>query len=897
MKEHFFDRDSSSHFINLMGGKATNLYIMTKEGISIPKWFCLSSEIYNQYYQTISTEVNELLNSIIQDDLENIKECSRQIGVLFENLELESELEVKILSRLEDGKRYAVRSSALGEDGAENSYAGQLSSFLYIEKKEIIQSVKRCWASLFSPQSIQYRIHNKIDKRKTAVSVIIQDMIDASKSGVLFTANPLLRENFLDEIVITAAYGVGEGVVNDKADTDYYVFSKKQKQVIDSVYVDKLKQVVMDPSGGTNVTDVEASKQKVSVLTHNEVRKLAAVAMQIRDLYRKEQDIEWCFDHTGTLYITQSRAVTTIDKGVDALDFYLDNSNVVESFPGVNTPWTLGQVRDIYSITFKKACLRLGINRNKVNLNHYTFQNLIGMYQGRIFYNLTNWYRMMRMVPYTNSYIKVWEEMLGVSKNLYSNSKELGFFHGLSEFKDFIVVLYRLGYHFVTLDFHLKRLDLKMRKLFDEYWEEEAKGNHLEYTPARAVDRLEQFKAQLFVDADLTLINDIYAFIFAGLTKKIIAKYTVLDGDQTFNELLYGISGMDSIKPLESIIKLAALVHSNEALKKELLYCVEHEYFDLLLFRQNKEYLEFSKAFDAHIEEFGDRGTNELKLETLTFREDQLALIKLILDYTQIDTSHMFADFSKREQTEQKVVRELGAKKHIVFAYKFFLKMAIRSINYRENFRLHRSRAYGIVRRMSNNLGKKLKAIGDLNHYRDIYFLEKADVYNQYSGQKFNYDLKSIVRRNRELFSNYEEQQTSPQYTIRQGVFQEVLASEEDATEVLTGTPCSSGEIQGEAYVIHDIAQVNKQTNLGHQKILVAPMTDPGWVFLMAASKGLIVEKGSVLSHTAIIGRELGIPTVVGVKGATHLIQTGDLIQLNANRGEVKIIKKKGGNA
>ena len=222
--------------------------------------------------------------------------------------------------------------------------------------------------------------------------------------------------------------------------------------------------------------------------------------------------------------------------------------------------------------------------------------------------------------------------------------------------------------------------------------------------------------------------------------------------------------------------------------------------------------------------------------------------------------------------------------------------MAKRSINYRENFRLHRSRAYGVVRRMSNNLGKKIKAIGDIEHYSDIYFLEKADVYNHYSGQKFNYDLKKLVYRNKELFKRYQNEQTAAQYTIRQGVFQEVLVTEEAPGDVLRGTPCSSGEIQAEAFVINDINEINKNTHMGKDKILVAPMTDPGWVFLMAASKGLIVEKGSVLSHTAIIGRELGIPTIVGVKQATKLIQTGDIIQLNANKGEIRIIQKKSHN-
>lgn len=881
------NQDSSLECFSHVGGKAFNLYLMQQQGVMVPRWFCLSSRYFELVYQSHKSAIKTLISSLDLNSLESIKRVASEIEGYFLNTDLESDLKQKLNQCLTPNKTYAVRSSAIGEDGEENSYAGQLSTFLYISPEGVIDAIKKCWASIFSARNIQYRLHHEIHT-EPQVGVVIQEMIDPEASGVMFTAHPLLGENFLDQIVINAGYGVGEGIVSDQVEVDSFLFSKSQKSLVDSTHKEKTLKMVRADEGGVVLKSVEESKRKSSVLTHSQVSKLAGIGLQLAKYFKCEQDIEWCIDKQGRIYITQTRPITTIRKGINKLEFLFDNSNIVESFPGVNTPWTLGQIRDVYQIAFKRSCLRLGLSKKLVNRNNYLFLSLIGMYQGRLFLNLSNWYAMMRFVPYTESYIKTWEEMLNV-RNAPTQGSAPSVIKEIRDFSLALKVFSKVFYYFFSLDWYLTRLDKRMQQLFERFWEGEKNDQSLAFTVTESIHNLEEFKADIFHNSEFTLINDIYAFVFTAFTKKIINRKTKLDGGQVFNELMNGVNGMESIKPLESLNEMAKFVGGHKELLDNLKTLLDLPKFNLDLLPHNSQTREFKQLFEQHLEIYGDRGINELKLETLTYREAPERLLRLLISYVENEAMELHADSERRQKALQQVLKQIQGI-HYKWLFKFCLKMATRSITYRENFRLHRSRAYGVLRRMTNNLGKKMHALGDLERARDIYYLEKADLYNHYSGLTFDQDLKSKIRKNKFLYQKYLTLETSSRYKIQQGHFSEVSHTTKTIENQLQGVGCSAGVITGEVIVVDDIDEINRNAELGKDKILVSKMTDPGWVFLMAVAKGLIVEKGSLLSHTAIIGRELGIPTIVGVEGATSLLKTGDNIELNANTGEIRIL-------
>jgi len=306
----------------------------------------------------------------------------------------------------------------------------------------------------------------------------------------------------------------------------------------------------------------------------------------------------------------------------------------------------------------------------------------------------------------------------------------------------------------------------------------------------------------------------------------------------------------------------------------------------------NKEELKFRKVFINHIDKFGDRGMEELKLETITFREDPVLLIQMVLEYSESNLLKIGeeVDDSKRKIAEDKLSKILLKHPIKKILFPLILKMAKRSINYRENFRLHRSRAYGIVRRLSISLGECLKTRKLIDNSKDIFFLDYDSLSHFSHAISFQESLKSQIKTNKELYNSYLGKEVAGKYHFNGKSFEEVEEKPIDLKAQLIGSPCSSGKVRGLALVVNDINTFNKNEKIESGRILVAPMTDPGWVFLMTISKGLIVEKGSILSHTAIIGRELGIPTIVGVKNATKLIKDGDLIEINGDTGSIEIL-------
>lgn len=873
--DDFLDEKVTAPSLGNAGGKALNLYLMQQAGVQVPKWFALPVHYFNQVYAQLKDSILAEIQKVSLNNLDSLKACAENIEKLFLSVNLSSELKADIKARISSKKSYAVRSSAAGEDGEKNSYAGQLASYLNCKNDEIFEAILKVWASIFSERNIQYRILNEIHSTPE-VGVVIQELIDVESSGVMFTAHPLLKEGYLDQVVINAGFGLGEGVVTDQVEVDSYIYSKSQKKLIEHKHAIKKRMMVSKTTGsGLELVAVDSSKENISVLSHTQISELVSFGLRLEKFYQVEQDIEWCVDKKGKIYLTQTRPITTLLKGTNKLDFLFDNSNIVESFPGVNTPWTLGQVKDIYRVAFKRTCLRLGVGRRRVNENSFLFASLLGMYRGRVYLNLTHWYSMMRMIPYTDGYVRSWEESLGLEVKEKSEKANT-----LQDVFRALNVFGRGFYFLFTLDFYLKKLDQRLHSTFEEFWDQEKTYKAL--TPSEAINELEAFKAKIFEDSEFTLINDIFAFAFTSITKRLIQKWTVLEPDETFNRLLFGRQKMDSIKPLLGLKNLTKLVNENENLKSGLEQLSQNETFKLELLQAIPNSGPFLRDFNEYMDLYGDRGVNELKLETITFRENPRLLVDLILSFHQHDQTQ-----AVEKNDEIGDIPIDGKLKKI--AFQLCLKLAIRSIVYRENFRLNRTRMYGVIRRMTNNLGEKLNALGAIDNPRDIYFLDKEDLYQFYSGLSFDFDLKSIVLHKKQLFYQYQKIDVFNRYTFRQGKLSEIKP-EFVSSKKIKGTGCAAGRVSGEVIVIRELGELAKDVSLVKDKILVAKMTDPGWVFLMANAKGLLVEKGSLLSHTAIIGRELGIPTIVGANNATDIIKTGDQIELDAHTGVVRIL-------
>ncbi|NLW23320.1 MAG: phosphoenolpyruvate synthase [Tissierellia bacterium] len=316
--------------IPIVGGKGANLGELTQRGLDVPPGFCVTAGAYTYFIEksNLRGKIKEIIESLDVEDSIELQKASGEIQDLINQSEIPEDLveEIKLAYKKHNEKvgiensEVAVRSSATAEDLPEASFAGQQDTYLHISgEEELLNHIRKCWASLWTARAIYYRENQGFDHSQVALSVVVQKMINSEKSGVMFTANPI--NNNTDEIMINASWGLGEAVVSGTVTPDEYIVSKKDKKIIEKHIAEKTSMVVKKDVGvGTveiNVGDYLGYEYvNKQCLTDDEIIKLADYGLRIEELYGSHQDIEWGFDKdTKELYILQSRPITTLKGG------------------------------------------------------------------------------------------------------------------------------------------------------------------------------------------------------------------------------------------------------------------------------------------------------------------------------------------------------------------------------------------------------------------------------------------------------------------------------------------------------------------------------------------------------------------------------------------------------
>ncbi len=700
----------------------------------------------------------------------------------------------------------SVRSSANLEDSAGSSFAGQFDTYLNVKKEDVPEKIRECRKSLQQASVQEYLKKQGMDEADLEMNVIVQRMIASEFSGVCFTANP---QGLLNEMVIVAGKGTGDNVVEDKTDTTAYYYN-----VTDGNYYYE---------GGEDY------------LGDAMVQTIVQTAKDMCSLLGDYLDIEFAVTD-NVLYILQARDITTVHGDSPLI---LDNSNIVESYPGISLPLTCSFVNIVYSGIFRSISNRVLKNKKQLSKYESVFTNMVGDVNGRMYYKISNWYTLIKFLPMNGKIIPIWQDMLGVKVRSYNaEAVKLPFY-------------VRIGTYFNVV-YEMLRVPRNMEKLnkdFVEINEGFYARYHDEITAEELVELYNELYKTLFACWDVTLLNDMYSFIFTGLVKKRL-------GEQS-NQVISGISNIESLKPIKEMIRLA---YDKNTLTPE----------------------EYKARFDAYIQEYGDRNLEELKLESKTFRSHPELLEEKLMQYNE--DPKKLADMYARLHTDTPELKSLKG------INGFLAKHAAKGIANREISRLNRSRIFGIVRLIFTRLGEIYANEGLLDNPEDVFWItteevfalvdEKTPMQAIVEERKAKYELYRLLPAYQRLIFMDEEFNKNHR-SINAHVF-------EQTHNKLQGTPCSDGVVEGEALVVTDVTEVKDYKN----KILVTKMTDPGWVFLLVSAKGVISEKGSLLSHTAIISREIKIPSVVGVENIMNTVKTGDILRMNGNTGEIEIIEK-----
>jgi pyruvate,water dikinase len=308
---------------------------------------------------------------------------------------------------------------------------------------------------------------------------------------------------------------------------------------------------------------------------------------------------------------------------------------------------------------------------------------------------------------------------------------------------------------------------------------------------------------------------------------------------------------------------------------------------------------EFVDHYQAYLLKFGDRTVNELKLESATLHDDPLPLFRAVGSLAhQLASGGDAAAASGssadrlRIESRRRVRESLGGHPFRRIAFNWVLRHAQRRVRDRENLRLERTRLFGRVRRIFLEVGRRLQAVELLGHERDIFYLEVDEVLAFADGRSTTADLRGLATLRKREFRDYAEGPApDDRFEARGTVYQghDYRRKEEPAPQAgdeRTGLGCSPGVVRGPVRIVLDPTTAD----LDHRAILVAEHTDPGWIMVFPSARGVLVERGSLLSHAAIVARELGIPAIVSLPGLTRWLRDEDWVEMDGATGVVRRI-------
>jgi pyruvate,water dikinase len=892
---YLVNQKSVEHYAKLnAGGKGYNLYLLKKLGLNVPEWIVFPPSLMDYFLEC--NKLKENIHTTLNAKELKLNEISKSIEDIF----LNSSFDDVLIKKLQEARAHlpegplAIRSSATDEDSGGHSFAGQLSTFLYQETdQEIEESIKRCWASAWSERGLFYRQNNDLPVLDIKVAVVLQQMIDSDKSGVMFTCDPTGQKK--NQILINSVYGIGEGLVSGALDADTSIIDRQNGALIGEETVNKDKKYVQDKDKkGLKEVDVHASLSQKACLSPSNIEKLWKMALEIEKFYGHAQDIEWAI-YNDRVYLLQSRPVTTKHQQSTGELKVWDNSNIVESYGGITMPLTFGFARYVYHQVYVQFCEILMVPQKNIREMDPYLKNMLGLFYGRVYYNLLNWYKLTSILPgykYNRGFM---ETMMGTDEEL---SQEIADKVRPPAFQETFSAFFRkffTGTKFLYFHFTIQSLVDNFLTYFHKVYDHFRHQNY-SHMPCDEIYRDYQLlEKQLLTRWHAPIINDFLCMIHYGIFKKLTEKWLSGLGEGFHNDLLAGNGSLESAAPTKRLIVLASKVEKNTDLKNLILSTSNSDLMEAL---NQSDFKEFYEDVVDYLDKYGFRCMSEMKLEQKDMHQDPslfFVFIKNMVNGGQTDLdAYEKREKLVREQAEEKLKKSLKGTR--VLVYRWSLRNARKAVRNRENTRFCRTRIYGVVRAMFYGMGEDLVRKGCIKKKEDVFFLSTEELFGSLEGTNSVLNLQKIVELRQQEYANYEESDEPDSRFITRGLVYvnnshfstpEINIDLSDLKEnQLKGIGCCPGVVEGRARVV-----MGPDDNLElNNDILVAYRTDPGWIPLYPSASALLVERGGLLSHSAIVAREMGLPTVVSIQGLTKKIKDGDFLRIDGQSGLIEII-------
>jgi phosphohistidine swiveling domain-containing protein len=827
--------------MELVGGKAFNISLLARRGFPIPQGFCLTTRAYNYFM---------CYNDICEED--NVENASERIleGIMPPDL---GRIVTYAYQHYFDGNKCAVRSSSPVEDLRAASFAGQYESYLNITGDGFLDSVKRCWASLWSKRAVGYRNKMGIEE-KPKMAVLVQEMVPSQVSGVLFTG---------ENIVIEAVHGLGDALVGGKAIPDRFVVNRHGLEILRKELSDREPGHQIGKDEGVRNSEILSSPEKM-VLGDDLIRKLCGTAIEVEQLFGFPQDIEWTFCN-GKFFILQARPISVI-----AQPTVWSRANVAETQPGyvmylsrIPENKTDDIVLALYPLL---DCFGLKDLPENLRFREYIY--------GHTYLNITTVHNTLGKIPGLSP--EVLDQSLGCQGEEEVSQSTMG----LSEIARLLPGTLRVIRFFLQLPSRAEHVIPYSSELIESITR---RRSHLRELDMEKLDEMvwEMYErnSQVF---QVHAVTALAVMSFFG----IIQKFTERVGQKgEENSLTIGLEGMSSSQLGLEMWKLARKA-SQWPQVSSIIMSQEADIPEKL--RNSSEGRAFLNELDTFLDEFGDRCNQELELSISRWIEDPSFTLSMVSTYLKSPSLNPEKTMKEQKEVRLKATESILSRisnpiERIVFEK--LLKKTQEYIVVRENLKTTWVRGISALRFLYLAIAENLVSEGVLVEPEEIFFLKMTEVSELISGELGKEKVRALITEREREEDEYATLDV-PEVVIDQPPPIEELRSSVEPTDQLTGVGCSHGIRTGRAHVILDPRQ---SEDFAEGEILVAPITDPGWSPLFVAAGGLVMELGGTLSHGVIIAREYGIPAVVGVKNATKTIKTGQLVTVDGNKGIVYI--------
>lgn len=727
-----------------------------------------------------------------------------------------------------------VRSSALAEDGAQASYAGQYQSIADVCGLEaLFGALQYCWRSAGESPAAAYAAARDAPPQPE-MAVLVQRMLRADLSGVAFTMNP--RTNNPRQMVIEL--------------TQHSPAAVEQGAVMPT-------RVVLEKSTGRIIPVLSSGP----IPPGAPLQRLARAARQIERRFGAPQDIEWAVE-AGKLWILQSRPVT----GIAPAREVWTRANAGEILPGAVTPLTWSVFRPV----LERAGWHAG--RGPLVL-HWRWRHPAqrwaqspALFDGRAYMELSSVYASFAGYPGVDAGLL--QKALGFEFSLLAADEfpeRLPRWHPVDPYR---WARYGLEMRGITrtLEATRRRLERGSARLLA------AKGELAGFEGLRRADRLEQQAARV-LGAHITCTA--YAFSAYG---RLLQRLPADLREWLASKVVTGAQEMTTARHMRAIWELAAAVRDCPPAAAALR---EADHLTAVpgLWRECPAAQAVTRRWEEFLRVFGSRSTQEFELSVPRWEEDPgVILAAVAAELTQAQPDPAIGVAERQAAVQQEIDRVGSAAQRLYRAYARFSAL-------RENLKHDLVRIFAALRETYLRLGADLARSGALEAAADIFFLEKGQISAAVSSSPPQ-NLRSTTAERKAAYKHWQERPAISVFARRGEQIYALELENSTGPGVFHGTGCSGGVARGPAAVLR---QVDGSQSIAGGHILVAPSIDPGLTPLLLNAAGLVTEVGGVLSHGATLAREFGLPAVCGIAGVTAQVQDGQEISVDGFTGVVRI--------